>query len=86
MRALSVGRYFIDKWNILPERISITGYSWYQPLAPNNSEVNMGKNRRVEIHIRYMNERGITPSQIYGRIEAQGITIDGRERPLPTPE
>jgi chemotaxis protein MotB len=86
MRALSVARYFIDKWNIPPERISITGYSWYKPLSPNNSEVNMGKNRRVEIHIRYMNERGITPSQIYGRVEAQGISVDGRDPPVPTPE
>ena len=85
MRALAVGRYFIDKWNIAPQRISITGYSEYHPLAPNDSELNMSKNRRVEIHIRYLNERGITPSQIYNRVEQQGITIDGRERPLLDP-
>lgn len=83
MRALSVGRYFIEKWNIAPDRISITGYSEYRPLAPNNTDLNMAKNRRVEIHIRYMNERGITPGAIYGRIEEQGISVDGRERPLP---
>ena len=85
MRALSVGRYFIDIWNISPQRISITGYSEYRPLVPNNSDVNMGKNRRVEIHIRYLNERGITPSAIYSRVENQGISVDGRERPLPDP-
>ena len=85
MRALAVGRYFIDKWYISPRRISITGYSEYRPLAPNNSEINMTKHRRVEIHIHYMNERGITPAQIYYRVEQQGITIDGREQPLPEP-
>ena len=86
MRALSIGRYFIDKWNISPQRISITGFSEYRPLAPNNSDLNMAKNRRVEIHIRYMNERGITPSQIYNRIETQGISVDGRQMPVPIPE
>ena len=86
MRALSVGRYVIDKWNISPQRISITGYSEYHPLAPNSSEINMAKNRRVEIHIRYMSERGITPSQIYNRIEQQGISLDGRERHIPEPD
>ncbi len=85
MRALSVGRYFIDKWNISPQRISITGYSEYRPLAPNSSDLNMAKNRRVEIHIRYMNERGITPSQIYNRVESEGVSLDGRQRPLPEP-
>ncbi|HAA74076.1 TPA: hypothetical protein DCE37_03015 [Candidatus Latescibacteria bacterium] len=86
MRALSVGRYFIDKWSISPQRISITGYSEYRPLAPNDSDLNMAKNRRVEIHVRYMNERGVTPSQIYNRIESQGISVDGRDRPLPVSE
>jgi chemotaxis protein MotB len=85
MRALSVGRYFLNKWSISPQRISITGFSEYQPLAPNSSEINMAKNRRVEIHIRYLNERGITPSSIYGRIEQEGISVDGREHPLPPP-
>ena len=85
MRALSVGRYFIDKWNISPQRISITGYSEYRPLAPNSSDLNMAKNRRVEIHIRYMNERGITPSQIYNRVESEGVSLDGRQRPIQEP-
>lgn len=86
MRALSVGQYFINNWDISPDRLSITGYSEYRPLAPNDTDLNMGKNRRVEIHIRYLNERGITPSAIYSRIENQGITVDGRDRPLPETE
>jgi chemotaxis protein MotB len=87
MRALAVGRYFIDRHNVSPQRVSITGYSEYQPLAPNNTEENMVKNRRVEIHIRYMNERGVTPARIYNRIEDEGISIDGRDRPqTDTPE
>ena len=83
MRALAVGRYFINQHNVSPQRISITGLSEYRPLAPNTTDDNMAKNRRVEIHVRYLNERGVTPAGIYNRIEDEGINIDGRDRPLP---
>ena len=49
MRALSIGRYFIDKWNISPQRISITGFSEYRPLAPNNSDLNMAKADKQDV-------------------------------------
>jgi chemotaxis protein MotB len=34
-----------------PEKISIAGYSEYRPIAPNDSEENRAKNRRVDIVI-----------------------------------
>lgn len=85
-RALAVGRYFIENHRVSPQRISITGFSEYQPLAPNNSEFNMERNRRVEIHIRYLNERSVTPSEIYKSVEGEGMTIEGRGRPMPETE
>ena len=83
MRALAVGRYFIDRHDISPQRVSITGFSEYQPLAPNNTDENMAKNRRVEIHVRYLNERGVTPARIYNRIEDEGVNIEGRDGAVP---
>ena len=81
-----MGRYFIENHRVSPQRISITGFSEYQPLAPNNSEFNMERNRRVEIHIRYLNERGVTPSEIYKSVEGEGMTIEGMGRPMPETE
>lgn len=79
MRALYVARYFIQKADISPSRISITGFSEFRPLAPNDTEGNMARNRRVEIHILYQNERGVTPKGIYRAVEEKGVRIRGRE-------
>lgn len=49
-RAFSVIRYFIDS-GIKPEGLSAYGYGEYRPLAPNDSEENRAKNRRIEINI-----------------------------------
>ena len=50
-RANSVMRYFIEAHNIGPERIRAIGYGEYRPLAPNNTEENRSKNRRVVLEI-----------------------------------
>jgi chemotaxis protein MotB len=50
-RAFSVIRYFIEKEDIAPERLSAVGYGEYRPLYPNDSEDNRAKNRRIEINI-----------------------------------
>lgn len=50
-RAFSVIRYFIEKENIAPERLSAVGYGEYRPLYPNDTEENRAKNRRIEINI-----------------------------------
>jgi len=50
-RAFSVIRYFIEKENIIPERLSAVGYGEYKPFYPNDTEENRAKNRRIEINI-----------------------------------
>lgn len=48
MRAMTVMDY-LRKNGIPEDRISVSGFSQYDPLAPNDSKVNKAKNRRVEI-------------------------------------
>lgn len=49
-RALNTAYYLINK-GVSPEKISIAGYSEYRPIAPNDTEENRAKNRRVDIVI-----------------------------------
>ncbi len=48
-RAISVVKYLIDKNGIEPQLLSAAGYGDCKPRVPNDSEINMSKNRRVEI-------------------------------------
>lgn len=50
-RAVNVGNYLRDKKICAPEKLISAGYGSFRPVAPNNSEVNRAKNRRVEIVI-----------------------------------
>lgn len=50
-RALNVAYYLIQRHNLVQERVSVVGYSEFQPLAPNDSPANRAKNRRVDIVI-----------------------------------
>ncbi len=50
-RSSNVGRFLIEDTGINPERISISGYSEYHPVAINDSPENKSKNRRVDILI-----------------------------------
>ncbi|WP_274654133.1 OmpA/MotB family protein [Paenibacillus humicola] len=50
-RALSVLRYFIDKDGLEPKKFKIAGYADTRPVAPNTTEANRQKNRRVEITV-----------------------------------
>ncbi|WP_338834043.1 Motility protein B [Moorella humiferrea] len=50
-RAISVVKVLINDAGINPERLSATGYGEYRPVAPNDGETNMAKNRRVDIVI-----------------------------------
>ncbi|MBM3282720.1 hypothetical protein FJY90_00565 [Candidatus Gottesmanbacteria bacterium] len=52
MRATNVLRY-LTLMNIQPERLSAAGYGQYRPIAKNENELGMSKNRRVEIVILY---------------------------------
>jgi len=51
IRAVNVARFFIEDTNMTPEKISVSGYSKYHPVAPNDTPVNKAKNRRVDIVI-----------------------------------
>ncbi|MFO1491335.1 MAG: OmpA family protein [Kiritimatiellia bacterium] len=51
-RANSVKDYIVKRGNISATRIATKGYGFDRPLAPNDTEVNMQKNRRTEIYIR----------------------------------
>ena len=50
-RALAVLHYFVDECSIAPTRLSANGYGEFRPVAPNDTNENMQKNRRVEIVI-----------------------------------
>jgi len=50
-RAYSVIRYYIDELKFPPDRLSALGYGEYHPVAPNDTEENRAKNRRIEIII-----------------------------------
>ncbi len=47
-RAITVAKFLIDN-NVAPNRVSIQGFSEYQPLVENTSPENRQENRRVEI-------------------------------------
>lgn len=48
-RSASVVRFLQEKANIQPERLTATGYSFYKPIAPNETEETRKQNRRIEI-------------------------------------
>jgi chemotaxis protein MotB len=50
-RAMSVIRYFTMDESLSEERFAAAGYGEYRPVAPNDTEENRGKNRRIEITI-----------------------------------
>lgn len=50
-RASAVIRYFVEKHSVPPTRLSAAGYGEFRPVAPNDSEENRRKNRRVDIVI-----------------------------------
>ena len=50
-RAVSVLHYLADSQNLLPQRLSATGYGEYHPVASNETSEGRQENRRVEIVI-----------------------------------
>jgi chemotaxis protein MotB len=50
-RALSVLRFFVDKTEVDPRKLSAVGYGEYHPLVPNDTPENKRLNRRVDIVI-----------------------------------
>ena len=50
-RALSVGYYLLQNYQIRPEKVSIIGDGQYRPLVPNDTPLHKAENRRVDIVI-----------------------------------
>lgn len=50
-RATNVLRYLVEFADIDGERVSSSGYSYYRNIAPNDTDENKAKNRRVDIII-----------------------------------
>lgn len=48
-RATVVVRFLQEKGNIEPERLTASGFSFYKPVAPNDTEEGRAQNRRIEI-------------------------------------
>ncbi len=50
-RADAVKQYLIERWGIALERLSAHGYADTQPIAPNDTDEGMARNRRTEFRI-----------------------------------
>jgi chemotaxis protein MotB len=50
-RALAVVKFFVDKTDANPRKLSAVGYGEYRPLVPNDTPENRRLNRRVDIVI-----------------------------------
>jgi len=48
-RAAAVARFLQENGGVKPERLSVRGYSFYRPVAPNTTEDGRRQNRRIEI-------------------------------------
>lgn len=48
-RATAVVRFLQDNGGLKPERLSASGYSYYRPVASNDTEEERSQNRRIEI-------------------------------------
>jgi len=48
-RATAVVRFFQEQGNIAPERLTASGFSFYKPVAANDSAEGRSQNRRIEI-------------------------------------
>ncbi len=58
-RAVNVLRYFLEKANISPERLTAVGFGEFQPLFPNDTPEHMAGNRRVEIVFVYREKKAL---------------------------
>ncbi len=50
-RAVSIVRYFLENGYFEAEQMTAMGYGKFKPLAPNDTQENRRKNRRVEIRL-----------------------------------
>ena len=50
-RAITVLKFLTNRYNIPAERLAVSGYGEYRPVAPNDTPENRAKNRRVAVVI-----------------------------------
>ena len=50
-RATNVVKFLIDECGVDPKNLTATGNAEFRPVAPNDSEYNRQKNRRIDIAI-----------------------------------
>jgi chemotaxis protein MotB len=50
-RALSIVKFFVENDFFPPDQLQAMGYGEFKPIAPNDSDENKRKNRRVEIRL-----------------------------------
>jgi len=48
-RATNLARHFMDRHGLNPEKIAVTGYGEYRPVAENSTEEGRRQNRRVDL-------------------------------------
>lgn len=61
-RASAVARYIETKHHINPKRLESLGFSMYHPVAPNDTDENKQRNRRVEIVLKPAAETEAAPT------------------------
>ena len=69
-RATSALRVLTDKYDLPPQRMAAMGYGQYRPVAPNDSEVNRAKNRRIVIWVK-------NPPEAFKPLAAAGAAASG---------
>jgi len=50
-RATNVVLFLIDECTLKPQKLTATGNGEFKPVAPNDTEVNRQKNRRIDVVI-----------------------------------
>lgn len=76
MRATKVLRYLQASAKISPGRFSAVGYGPYRPIALNDTELGMSKNRRVEIVILRMGD----PLELEKALSIDAIDVSGKAK------
>ena len=61
-RASAVARYIETRHHVNPKRLESLGFSMYHPLAPNDTDENKQRNRRVEIVLKPVAEAEAAPA------------------------
>lgn len=77
-RAQSVMDYLVEQGDVDPERLEMEGYGFDEPIASNDTEEGMAKNRRVEFTILERDQSKAPPAEdATAEAEAESAEEDG---------